>query len=116
MASLTVTITDHTKRFNLAQLFRAPAGNSYAGATIVNFDKQAHVLVQYVTLQQDLLSAANYIYVGDKNVSATNFGIQVPRGDPMPLFPASGNTIRLSDLWVTCDIDGAIFHLLTQVM
>ena len=72
MASISVTInTPASGPFNLAKLF---AGNTYSGAVTIS---PATPLTpaskpRVVTVQADPGNGANFVYVGDKNISPTS--------------------------------------------
>ncbi len=117
MPGIHVTITDHTKRARLSSLARARTSTTIPGFTVVDSKPSQYVLAQWLDIQFDPNSATGTaLYIGGNDVDSTHYSKVLLRGQDDIRFPASGNSIRMADLWIAGDVDGLIFNVSWQVM
>lgn len=115
--NLHITITDHTKRARLSTLARAATPTAVPGFTVTGGAPRAYVMAQWLDIQFDPSSATGTaLYIGGNDVDPTHYGKVLQRGQDQIPFPASGNSIRMPDLWIAGDADGLVFNVSWFVM
>ena len=89
MAATTVTVSN-TSPQRIIDLIRAVSG--YANTKVI---------CAILTVRADDGNAANALYLGDSNVSSTNYGIKLLAGDSRT-YPSAGqgNTVDLSNKYL----------------
>ena len=93
-----VTLTSSGTAYQLSALLAALAATAAAPPLLGNANQ-----AQYLSLQVDIAAGAAKVYVGNKLVSSTNFGVALVATQAFPIYSMSSNLIRLDHIWLTSD-------------
>ena len=109
MANITVTInTPASGPFNLAALF---SGNNYSGAVTITPGTPVKPPSQpnYISVQSDPANGANFVIVGDKNITPTAGAKRLAAG-AIDAVQAEGN-LALAQRWINANVATVIANI-----
>lgn len=96
MPAVTLTLTTHAVKYNLWTLIKAASGFSNARGAC-----------RELSLLGDPANAAAKVFIGDNNVSSSNFGVQLIAGQSTIFRSADTNAVPMNEIGLTSDTDGA---------
>lgn len=95
-----VTLTTNGTAYKLSALLEALAAGADSPPTLGNAKQ-----VAWLQLQIDIAAGAAKVYVGNSQVSTSNFGVVLVATQTLPIDIASSNLVRLDQIWLLSDTD-----------